>query len=169
MTNETLTAAELETLYRKSSETIAITDVAKIIRKELKSAFPTVKFSVRVSTYSMGCHINIGYTDGPPSKAVEAITDQFYGTGFDGMTDSTTYHDSDWNGKRVHFAGSRPSVTRHFSNHEELMSRIRRALDCAQIANPCNYALDWMALSSLDLRWNETPERAVAKLAYAGI
>lgn len=57
------------------------------IRTELKKAFPDVKFSVRSEGYSMGCSINIGYTNGPTKEEVENITEKYcYGT-FDAMTD----------------------------------------------------------------------------------
>jgi hypothetical protein len=74
---------------------IGITETAKIIRAELKAAFPCVRFSVRAKRYSMGSHIDVSWTNGPNTRSVEAITDRFYGTGFDGMTDSSTSHDSD--------------------------------------------------------------------------
>ena len=90
-------------------------ETAKIIRAALKQAFPRGKFSVRSSQYSIGSHVSIGWIDGPTAKAVEAITDKFYGTGFDGMTDSTTHHDSIYKGEAVHFAGSRPSCSREIS------------------------------------------------------
>ena len=94
---------------------IYIVETAKIVRAELKAAFPGIKFSVRSEQYSMGCHLYVSWTDGPAVRAVEAITDQFYGTGFDGMTDSTTYHDSIYKGEAVHFSGSRPHCSRRIS------------------------------------------------------
>lgn len=69
---------------------INITETAKIVRAELKAAFPRAGFSVRASKYSMGCHLEIVWVDGPTREEVAAIADKFYGTGFDGMTDSTT-------------------------------------------------------------------------------
>ena len=50
------------------------TDVAKLIRKELKAAFPGQKFSVRVDRYSLGSSIDVRWTDGPTIKQVEAQT-----------------------------------------------------------------------------------------------
>jgi hypothetical protein len=61
-------------------------EVAKLIRKELKAAFPAVKFSVRSEN-----SVRVRYTDGPTPDRVEAIVSQFEGKSFDGMTDSTTY------------------------------------------------------------------------------
>jgi hypothetical protein len=64
---------------------IPATEVAKMARAALKEAFPGVKFSVRKSPRSGT--LNIEWTDGPSTAAVDAITDQFAGEGFDGMTD----------------------------------------------------------------------------------
>lgn len=145
----------------------SITEVAKLIRAELKKAFPDTKFSVRSQSYSMGCHINISYTDGPPAKAVEAITDKFCGKTFDGMDDSTHYHDSDYQGKRVHFAGSRPSVRREFTN-EYIDGGPQKTVESLLQAK-CKYDNTWQCrenawrvLSSWDARW-ETLERAVER------
>lgn len=76
----------MATVARIESRTLSDVEVAKLIRVELKAAFPSVKFSVR-STSS----INIRYTDGPTPKRVEAIVSKFEGKSFDGMTDSTRY------------------------------------------------------------------------------
>ena len=113
---------------------IDIAEVAKIIRGELKREFPKCKFSVRSERYSMGTHISVSWSDGPTVKEVESITDNYYGTGFDGMTDSSTHHDGVLNGERVHFAGSRPSCSREITKDFEalcaqawsLMSEIER-------------------------------------------
>ncbi len=143
-------------------ERIDINETAKIIRKELKAAFPDIAFSVRCKKYSMGCHIDVDYHDGPPTRAIEAITDQYYGTGFDGMTDSTTYHNSEFQGRNVRFQGSRPSVSRSITDETSLLSRVKAALAAYNLENRSHYSLEWNVLSSMDLRW-ETPERAVVR------
>lgn len=66
-------------------------ETAKLIRKALKAAFPTTKFSVRISRSGGSTWIN--WTDGPTSDAVRAVTAEFESEGFDGMTDSRTYAD----------------------------------------------------------------------------
>jgi hypothetical protein len=95
---------------------IPITEVAVMVRTALKKAFPTTKFSVRSKSYSGGCHIDVRWDDGPPPRRVHKVTDYFSGTGFDGMTDSTTHHDRVLNGEPVHFAGSSPSCQRHITD-----------------------------------------------------
>ncbi len=62
-------------------------ETAKIIRAALKRQFPTIKFSVRSDTYSMGASIRVAWTDGPSEKRVEAIAGQYDGEGFDGSID----------------------------------------------------------------------------------
>lgn len=73
---------------------LTVTDTAKLIRKALRSEFPSVKFSVRSSKYSMGASIDISWTDGPTSQAVDRIAKLYQGATFDGMTDSKNHHDS---------------------------------------------------------------------------
>lgn len=70
-------------------------DVAKLIRKDLKRNFPGVKFSVRTDKYSGGASIHVGWTDGPTSKAVDAVTSGYAGGRFDGMTD-LAYSANSW-------------------------------------------------------------------------
>ncbi len=64
---------------------------AKAIRKELKGAFPKIKFIVRSSSFAGGNSISVKWTDGPTEKDVSQITYKYeYGT-FDGMTDCYNY------------------------------------------------------------------------------
>lgn len=62
---------------------ITRTESNKIIRKQLKAAFPNVKFSVR----GYGGSTYIRWIDGPSRKQVEAMTRWAEGSSFDGMTD----------------------------------------------------------------------------------
>lgn len=64
-------------------------DVAKMIRKHLKSVFPGVKFSVKIQRYSGGSSVRINWVDGPTDREVSSIVGQYRGSDFDGMTDST--------------------------------------------------------------------------------
>ena len=62
---------------------IPATEVAKLIRKDLKANFPEIKFSVR----SDSC-IRISYeSDAVAEKQVQAVVDKYAGETFDGMTD----------------------------------------------------------------------------------
>jgi len=73
-----------------------LTTAAKNVRKELAAKYPGVKFSVKTERYSGGDNLNVGWTDGPPSKEVDAIVDKYQGKDFDGMDDSTTYRHNAW-------------------------------------------------------------------------
>lgn len=60
---------------------------AALIRAELKQGFPTVKFRVTSSSFSMGDDVNIHWDLGPTTKQVEAVTNKYQNSGFDSMTD----------------------------------------------------------------------------------
>lgn len=81
-------------------------DTAKLIRKALAEAFPSVRFSVRSKTYAGGASINVGYTDGPLKADVERVAFAFQGGTFDGMTD--------YKGGKVHAFASDPDQPIHF-------------------------------------------------------
>jgi len=85
MSTKSATAPEI--LARSNHGYISAPDTAILVRAALKRAFPNVKFRVRTSQYSMGASIHVGWTDGPTSKQVQAVTDQFVGGRFDGMID----------------------------------------------------------------------------------
>ena len=61
------------------------------IRVLLKEQFPKVKFSVKSDRYSGGDAIDIRWTDGPNTKAVEKIADQFEAGHFNGQEDIYEY------------------------------------------------------------------------------
>ena len=64
---------------------------AKLIRAELKKAFPGVKFSVTSNGYSMGDSVYVDWTDGPTRDQVHSIAGKYQEGHFDGMTDSYDY------------------------------------------------------------------------------
>ena len=74
-----------QTTYLSCAET------AKLVRGALKENFPSQKFSVRSSTYSMGASIDVSWTDGVGHDAVNKVIKQFEGAGFDGMVDYKFY------------------------------------------------------------------------------
>lgn len=60
---------------------------AKLIRKELKENFPSIKFSVTSETYSMGDSVNISYTDGVKYESVDSIVSKYQYGSFNAMED----------------------------------------------------------------------------------
>ena len=73
-----------------------LTTAAKNLRKELRAKWPATKFRVTTQRYSGGDNMNVYWTDGPTSKAVDAVADKYQGKDFDGMTDSTSYRHNAW-------------------------------------------------------------------------
>ena len=67
---------------------ISTKETAVLLRQALKAAFPGTKFSVRKSTGTASSWINVSWEDGPTTQAVDAITDTYEGSKFNGMTDS---------------------------------------------------------------------------------
>lgn len=74
------------------SRFIPATDVAKLVRKDLRAAFAGTKFSVRTDKYSGGSTINVHWEDGPTVASVEAVVNHYCGATFDGMVDMKSYH-----------------------------------------------------------------------------
>lgn len=66
-------------------------DVAKLVKAKLASAFAGVKFSVTSDYHS----VDVSWTDGPPSNAVDKIIKQYSFGGFDGMIDMA-YSSKNW-------------------------------------------------------------------------
>jgi len=94
---------------------ISVVETARMIRTALREAFPGVRFSVRSSSYSGGASININYTDGPTNAQVRAITGNFEGSYFDGMTDYKGFNYSSVNGEEVRFGADFIFVNRDYS------------------------------------------------------
>ena len=67
---------------------------AKNLKRELRTAFPGVKFSVRSSSYSMGCSIDVQYPHEFPKESIEQLEGIYnkyqYGY-FNGMEDIYEY------------------------------------------------------------------------------
>lgn len=70
---------------------LSAAECAARIRKELKTAFPGVKFRVRSARFSQGSSVDVYYTDGPPIAAVEAIVDAYGGRAYDSQHETTSY------------------------------------------------------------------------------
>ena len=65
---------------------------AKLIREDLKKAFPQIKFKVTSSNYSMGNSVDIDYTDGVESDKIKAIILKYEDGYFNGMDDSYNHY-----------------------------------------------------------------------------
>lgn len=69
----------------KNITTVAL--CAQEIRKELKKAFPNIKFNVRSENYAGGNSITIKYIDGIAPFKVEELVSKYKIGSFDGMQD----------------------------------------------------------------------------------
>lgn len=94
---------------------INVVETAKLLRKALKEAFPTIKFKVKSNSYSGGASIDVKYVDGPTYDAVNKIAKQFQGCYFDGMTDYKGYLYKSFQGEEVTFGANFVFVKREFS------------------------------------------------------
>lgn len=95
---------------------LSTTETAQEVRKALQQAFPTVKFSVRSKSYSMGSSITVAYTGGPTQKQVQAILDGFEGAGFDGSQDLKYQKEpAELNGELVRFGADYVNASRTIS------------------------------------------------------
>lgn len=93
------------------TEYLSHADTNKLIRKALKEAFPTVKFSVTKS----GGSTYIKWTDGPTKQAVDKIAALFQGATFDSMTDYRGGQTHTMEGREVHFGADFVFCTRELS------------------------------------------------------
>lgn len=80
-----------EALAYVSPRRLDATETAKLVRAALRREFPGVKFSVRTDKYAGGASVNVTWTDGPTSKAVDRVAGIYSGADFDGMVDLKTY------------------------------------------------------------------------------
>jgi len=103
------------------SDDLGAKGVAINIRKELKGAFPKVKFSVRKSDYDC---VSIKWTDGPTDKQVRTITSKYKCGSFDAMQDIYEYNSSPFNEV---FGG----VKYVFTDRKESDELIKKALEVA--------------------------------------
>ncbi len=69
-------------------------EAAKLIRAELKAAFPATKFTVSSKTYSGGNSVDVTWNNGPLVEAVKNIVDKYEQGDFNAMTDCYEYTNS---------------------------------------------------------------------------
>lgn len=99
-----------------ASKWISTADTAKLLRADLKKAFPAVKFSVKSKTFSMGSAIDISWTDGPLSSEVSHVANSYRMGHFDMQDDSYHYrHDQILNGERVQYSAKYINTHRSYS------------------------------------------------------
>lgn len=89
-----------------------IVEIARRIRRQLRSEFPGVKFSVRTSRFSGGSSIDVKWTDGPTEKQVKpvamAVADDKYEASYH-------IHEDYWSGSHYYHFNRGYSVDTLFS------------------------------------------------------
>lgn len=164
----------------ESRVTITQTVVAKTVKAVLKKAYPTIKFSVRTSKYSMGSSITVYWTDGPMTTSVYALIGHYCGASFDGMTDSKSYHDADTTISEdgtithVHYANDYIFTSREVSNFEEkekaAFAYILEHCACDTSSKPYRFGNDWVdnlaraMVYATDYTKNDTIETAFRRV-----
>lgn len=101
---------------------------AKNLKKELSLAFPSVRFSVRSDSFSMGNSVDVKWTDGPTTKQVDAIADKYQYGHFNGMEDIYEYdHSAESDAVSIVFGQSKyVHTSREFT--DGLREKLGRAL-----------------------------------------
>jgi len=108
----------------KPTRYVSVTDTAKLIRADLKNAYPDVKFSVRSAKFSMGTSIDVEWTDGPTIRSVDALVNRYKSSEFDGMTDTSTtiYQEDPETGEQIHYGAKYVMTQRNYSKSMLTMS-----------------------------------------------
>jgi hypothetical protein len=86
-----LLAYKAERKAKNKGQLTGAATTAKAIRAKLKEVFPEIKFSVTSSNFAGGDSVSISWTDGPVTKLVERITNQYQEGHFNGMEDIYEY------------------------------------------------------------------------------
>jgi hypothetical protein len=106
--------------------------VAKEVKRILKRAYPTTKFSVRTDRYAGGSSVDVYWTDGPRQEAVEKLIGHYHGSTFDALTDSTRRHDTvieTAQGPRtIHCGNDHIFTHRKVSRERELVAQAREMI-----------------------------------------
>ncbi|MEL7232855.1 MAG: DUF3560 domain-containing protein [Chloroflexota bacterium] len=90
-------------------------DVAKIIRKRLKAAFPKQKFSVRTRRASLMAAIDVTWENGPSHTDVDDLVGWMVGSDFDPMIDLKSSVEKEFEGETVRFGNDYLTLERSYT------------------------------------------------------
>jgi len=93
---------------------------AAMIRKELKSAFPSVKFSVTSDSFAGGDSVDIRWTDGPTTGQVEKFSSKYQYGHFNGMEDIYEYSNRVEGLPQVKYVSTSRTVSEELINRLEI-------------------------------------------------
>jgi len=71
----------------ETTRTLTPKEAARLLRRDLRRAWPGVRFSVRCDRGTAASWINVRWTDGPTSAQVDRIASNYEGRHFDGTID----------------------------------------------------------------------------------
>ncbi len=107
---------------------------AKLIRQELKKAFPLVKFSVTSESYSMGDSVNVSWTNGPNTDKVNEIVKKYQYGHFNGMEDIYENSNNRVDIPQTKFVQTRREITNNIWN--ECFEYSKQYFNDLSVANP---------------------------------
>lgn len=123
--------------------TISLKESAKLIRQELKAAFPEVKFCVRSDKNKD--YVHVSWTDGPSQGQVRDITSKFAGTRWDNQLGRREYVSLiDENGEAFSYECDHVTDSRTYSP-EFLTALANYLADVFQVAAPVLNADNWFS------------------------
>lgn len=142
---------------------------AKLIRTELKKAFPEIKFYVTSESYSGGNSVSIEYIDGPTQKQIQEIVDKYEYGHFDGMYDIYEYSNNRNDIPQVKYVQIQREISENIKNimldqwfsffegFEKIEGEVNKFIQNGNIL----YTLQesWRYLNKLDLRFQITRDR----------
>lgn len=107
------------------------------LKTQLQMAFPSVVFSVKSDSYSMGNSISVKWTDGPSEKQVSEIADQY-------QYSTYNYH-ADIIESRKHGQGFRTWMgqAKYVSSQREISAAAKAAVEAAAVERFGEEAIGW--------------------------
>jgi hypothetical protein len=123
---------------------------AENIRRELKKAFPTVKFAVKKDGYDC---VRVHWTDGPTVKMVQKITGKYEGYTRDGWNDDILVSDAD-----ATFADVFGSPKYVNESRDGTLEGVRHAWVNGKAVNEAgNFSCGWGPAEDVTDRWYNGP------------
>jgi len=120
--------------------------VAKLLRKELKEKYSSIKFVVRSRSFTGGNDVNIDYVNGVPSDEIRKMTYKYQAGSFDGMTDMYNY-DYDKTGPTAKYIFVNRNITDDI--REKAKNKIAKDFGIANIDDENEWQKKFRAWSSV--------------------
>ena len=123
-------------------------DAAKYLRADLRSAFPEVKFHVRLSRSAGGSSLTVRWTAGPSFRQVDVLAQRYAGARFDGLDDSETPRTDERAGERVQYGSKYVHCYRALPNKVELEHAVHEAIvarcACERLGTLWRFGNEWV-------------------------